>query len=1316
MEYNHDLAYAFINPDSKANIPLEFVLNVEFKKNLFLDETVPLRVYMFHYFIGFVKDLENFYIKKDVHIKNMQISLNEYNVRRVDHSIKMASSGNNPYEIYVEKIYSNRRKIVLPILKGHKFDSFKIARRSKIAKSFASIEGMFFRMKFGPDRPSLVLENELLHFLSIEYQDLMRNKFVKRWKGGQQAFCQGILAHLKNSLNLEIIAQGKEYDFRMEIRQKFDMGENLSNFKKKDPIYFLLCFHDSKIELAAAKLSMPEDKIRPLKPLDGPIKIGYKALISFSSDDTKIHTIVSEKPLEVERPNNMIKLVNSILKSKDLLKDPDLLKDCEILLHDEIEKILPENQKFPLQEWKFLSRYLAGMFSNTNMQKLSLFRIETSTFPDSNGINFMIKNKETDINLIFSVNEQYIAKNEIEKIDNQVQAEKFLKNALSEKDTVIFHFFVYPKHTIDDYHSFDEEDSTDFLRVDIVAQTSSINELSVFDMKKITPFDMELMLNDHEIDKQTLSKMFDVMFNQNSDLIDTNADFKAFIDGLFHDLHNSVRDLYGIPRAYSKRQVTLLSGETPVTINFGLDAPFEEVGQTCESGHRMLVESKKVDEFKGQTFVNVVYNRNSNEKAISLLRTWIGPQEENLVVQQQPKSILALLWKINQLILQYAWNKCKNRLFKRSIQANGQCVYKSINEIEGKKASAFEIHASKLNDLGNYAMNGLLLRDILADLIHWDIGRLKKDAIFLGKSVILYYIIKDLMDNWHLVKNSTSAKVNVASDAAILCVEGVDLTAGVLEGLGLVAGVSAVTGPLAGITTAVLLIGANIYQSVEKVAKINDQIELSRSEKFVEGLLAFAHLNPEDKISKLLAKKAIMDAALDFLRGHKFVKNYIVQYGDDENNFIDLRTKIPLKKSRLSMDKKTNLFCQSAESTPENLFWKFWHKITGSFDDEAQKIFGYNCTNSLGVSISKNLDGVTFYQLGTGNDTIFGFSGNINVFNLSSGSKEIHGGKMDDIFLLNQWSIFGFVDAYEGYNLVDMSGFGKNGLLTMASYANVLYIYYDKHTTSYLKMKNINGITGRSEATDLLHLTCNHKVANLQGGKNSNSKDYIFINDESCDFQTRITLAGYTKILHQASRGTFNYLILPYSNTIIDFQGKTTSSQLFQFKQPFTDMQNFTYAVKSDELYFQLLNETSLSLTMNRSLLNQFQIIFADNVSMVINLAGYPIAYLRTIDSTNQILTKYSELTKKLQITLVVKRMNEQTITLNHGQYILGDENSHENFHFEEQTIYLDEKNLTSMEIPRLEKLFGKIDAISDFYEKQIGGGLSMKSFMRTLT
>ncbi len=176
----------------------------------------------------------------------------------------------------------------------------------------------------------------------------------------------------------------------------------------------------------------------------------------------------------------------------------------------------------------------------------------------------------------------------------------------------------------------------------------------------------------------------------------------------------------------------------------------------------------------------------------------------------------------------------------------------------------------------------------------WLLGQSLRVASPFLKRGISAFVLYDLTSQLAAFRNgSRGAQINIAGDATYLGIDAIETGVEIAEAFGLFEGVSSITGPIGSSIAALVFVGTDIYQSVEKVHEIDELIPLTANEKLIEGLRAFIGMRPEGYIEELIHEKQLNNQRvreiLNYLKQHPTIQRYVFPIGLD--NTVDLSKK-----------------------------------------------------------------------------------------------------------------------------------------------------------------------------------------------------------------------------------------------------------------------------------------------------------------------------------------------------------------------------------------------------------------------------------------
>uniref|UniRef100_A0A915IFL3 Uncharacterized protein n=1 Tax=Romanomermis culicivorax TaxID=13658 RepID=A0A915IFL3_ROMCU len=417
-----------------------------------------------------------------------------------------------------------------------------------------------------------------------------------------------------------------------------------------------------------------------------------------------------------------------------------------------------------------------------------------------------------------------------------------------------------------------------------------------------------------------------------------------------------------------------------------------------------------------------------------------------------------------------------------------------------EKPSMKEVLGTIRTISGN-VMAGFMIRDFIADLVRGDTSAAFRDGSFAVGSIFANgfagylesYGIKAMESGKTLLgaglktvnRNDTSLKVDIATESTFLALDAVESSIEVMELFGVIEGLSSITGPVGALLGALLITGSNIYETVHTVEYINSKVHLNFVEEIEVTLSAMMHLNPGQQILDFIkerdANEHIKKHAISFLQNQPQIKYFITEAASlingvclkENDTIIDLRNMEFFENSKANPSNETDfkLFCEIPDDTSQHKMVtrerkSLWQRISDGFEnflwdvkllkdvlkgdldwmiydamhlDPKDVTHSYVCHQSFGIENQNSTSNVAFFQLDTGYDKIQGFLDKSNIFNLSDGQKEIYGGDLNDIFIINGKNITGVLEGAGGTNQLYFSKFDPRGIIDITVKSGIFH-------------------------------------------------------------------------------------------------------------------------------------------------------------------------------------------------------------------------------------------------------------------------------------
>ncbi|MES2141710.1 MAG: NB-ARC domain-containing protein [Pseudomonadota bacterium] len=382
---------------------------------------------------------------------------------------------------------------------------------------------------------------------------------------------------------------------------------------------------------------------------------------------------------------------------------------------------------------------------------------------------------------------------------------------------------------------------------------------------------------------------------------------------------------------------------------------------------------------------------------------------------------------------------------------------------------------------------------------------LKMAAPFIARGTSIFFAYNLMNDIEEYQSGDTSVLSGIVFNGAIVAIDGVEAGIEAAELLEIITGVSEFTGPVGEGLAVLIWLGAEGYETNKGLDAIEKCVDLTLSEKFIQGLRLFFHLGPSEYIELKAKNNQLVKQALAFLKEHSAIKKYV---------FSAAFTKSALQqRSEVRLDKKTNvlltdsmpdspsagqLLCVSG--TPTASTGMFLHF------GRAEKTNVYLCKKAIGIEYSVNRTGdATLIALDKGNDKVIVVSDSPVIFLVNDGNKEYKGNDKGNLFVLLGNKVTGTLQGGSGVDIITLNNFyantsaftliDKNGFLCEKELVNSTVQECDLQNK--VELKNINQIYGRSNKKDIFFLSKNITLVDGKGGEDEELQDSIYITDEA---------------------------------------------------------------------------------------------------------------------------------------------------------------------------------------------------------------------------
>ncbi|RDD35196.1 Phosphocholine transferase AnkX [Wolbachia endosymbiont of Cylisticus convexus] len=472
----------------------------------------------------------------------------------------------------------------------------------------------------------------------------------------------------------------------------------------------------------------------------------------------------------------------------------------------------------------------------------------------------------------------------------------------------------------------------------------------------------------------------------------------------------------------------------------------------------------------------------------------------------------------------------------------------------------------KVGKISSWGMRGWMIGNILGNAVDDNIENAARGvAVLIVDSAIAGVAGGATPISWYFMARSLGDDIErlAAGDSSTdtIVKTSLDVTIWALSFL-------AITNPELAPIVDILIIGEQIYLAVKTVEAEDKIVHLTSREKFEEGLRAFFGIQPEKYIQKLMEEgqvgNQLVKNAAEFLKDHSDIKRYVfptgrlgdnckttythsisnaeghpsrsdgkcpegegyhpfggycTEYKDtqcskfksDDNSIVLLdnkRTDVKWSRARLDNPDGGEVFCQPG-------------KLSGNSHEYVPVPHPtYLCDNAIGLSYLLGRTGDnTLIDLGDGKDEVVGFNDEPNIFLVGNGYKNFAGGGKDDVFIINGEGFKGVLDGKGGINVLNLANFAPN-------MNDISVCLKEGALNSDQEIKNMHSVLGRKDKSDCIHVACNTKYVDGQGGE-----DKIIIDSENCNYDLRVLLHDGIVIHNNAKDGNFDYY-LPFESGI----------------------------------------------------------------------------------------------------------------------------------------------------------------------------------------
>uniref|UniRef100_A0A915I968 Uncharacterized protein n=1 Tax=Romanomermis culicivorax TaxID=13658 RepID=A0A915I968_ROMCU len=450
---------------------------------------------------------------------------------------------------------------------------------------------------------------------------------------------------------------------------------------------------------------------------------------------------------------------------------------------------------------------------------------------------------------------------------------------------------------------------------------------------------------------------------------------------------------------------------------------------------------------------------------------------------------------------------------------------------------------------------------------------------FLSKAY-LGFVIADLVTRIKTFQLGDKDQIlGIVGDSAILAINTVSAGLEIFSAFATVEEASVELGPEVLIAEALIFTIVDGFYAAKSVQKIEQEIVLSWSEKFVQWWRSFFGARTSEYIDQLIREKILIQKAVDEMVQKLLLLNQTFDYYASPTLYINDKNRVQQTEDNLII--MDNIITVESRVWPES---KDNFKVECASDGYEKNIFEINkfrvesdrlgfttdgtihksifCRNMVSVSIKAKNAEMALIELGTGQDTALGFANKKNYFIVAGGKKHITGGRYADtfVFIGNSTKILGEIDGLDGRNVLDLSQYIQAESFYMDMLANELM--YSDNTT--LIMKGVEHIIGRSGSSDRVRSSCRTKFLDLKGGKSYQNPDLISVPDLNCDQNFTIKLSGHIQVNNIANTSNVLYLVPNGTNAQIN----TVSSSIFLLSVSLIEVdslqyENYTWKIKS---------------------------------------------------------------------------------------------------------------------------------------------------------
>jgi hypothetical protein len=534
-------------------------------------------------------------------------------------------------------------------------------------------------------------------------------------------------------------------------------------------------------------------------------------------------------------------------------------------------------------------------------------------------------------------------------------------------------------------------------------------------------------------------------------------------------------------------------------------------------------------------------------------------------------------------------------------------------------------------------------------------------------SSVIYYLTKQI----YTLPNSNHSKLSFDFISNSL-MSGLNLAQSTIkagEYLEIIEDVSEIVDPEIEIANLAIWLINSLDKSITRIKNIEKYIHLSPSEIGWQMIRSLANYPVSAYLEIKSFNTHLVKEGIDFLKTHPEFEAYFFPsaYSSKElhrHNHIFLRKK---------------MLINALDTMPDP---PLEGKIIGlsGFNEtnpDAQNNTQYFlCDNAIGVALNQeNSNGIYVIALGEGNDKALAPLNKSIIFYVYNGTKMFRGGDQDNLFIIADVGVLGYVTGGKKDNLLKLvdlltipvlgSLIDSSGMLCFL----VLPLLVQQCQTG-LKLNRIHKIFGRHNQSDTLYSNENITFIDGLGGKNSFERDHIYImqhtlNNLQIILRPNTVVSYFESILHPTTI---------FYNLTIDQEGESWFHLNFQehllhqfyLNFPLDSLKKMTKVFLSIIFEFSY-QQKNFNLTFSTPVLpnySQIELIFFKNTVFVFNnkvlVRFFKKNYLYIKEDNNFtiniLLNIYAPLAKRWGINLKLFLQKEVLILGNGNQEILSND------------------------------------------------------------